>query len=255
MVACLQLSVEHIDRRFNQTQDRYAADDLETIEAAKRYGDHVFNLFRPYIGRRVLEVGSGIGTMSRKLAAIADDIVGIEPNANCIERLQAAMRDEPKFSLRTCHLEECDAAELATHRFDTVYCVNVLEHIHDDVGALRTFRDTILPEGRVLIFVPALQVAYGPLDAELGHHRRYSKRMLSRAFADAGLDLEMLRYTNPIGLLGWLYNAHISKVRTHSVAQVQLFERLVAPWALPLERLITPPIGLSLMAVGRRART
>jgi hypothetical protein len=50
-----------------------------------------------------------------------------------------------------------------------------------------------------------------------------------------------------------MYNAHISKARVHSVGQVKLFERLVAPWALPLERLITPPIGLSLMAVGRRA--
>src|SRR5688572_26190238 len=80
--------VEHIDRRFNQTQDRYAAEDLETIEEAKRYGAHVFDLFRPYIGKRVLEVGCGIGTMSRKLAEIVDEIVGIEPNASCLERIE-----------------------------------------------------------------------------------------------------------------------------------------------------------------------
>ena len=245
--------MEHIDRRFNQTTDRYAAEDLETIQEARRYGDHVFSLFRPYIGRRVLEVGCGIGTMSRKLAEISDLIVGIEPNAACIERVEVAMRHEPKFSLRPSLLEECDPAELAAHRFDTVYCVNVLEHIEDDVAALALFRDVVVPGGRVLIFVPALQAAYGPLDAELGHHRRYSKRTLADAFRAAGLELEMLRYTNPIGLVGWLYNAHISKARVHSVGQVKLFERLVAPWALPLERLITPPIGLSLVAVGRRS--
>lgn len=244
--------MEHIDRRFNQTQDRYALEDLETIEIAKRYGAHVFDLFRPYIGRRVLEVGCGIGTMSRKLTDVADVVVGIEPNANCVDRVIAAMRGDPKFSLRARHLEECDPAELALHRFDTVYCVNVLEHIHDDVAALRMFRDVIIPGGRILIFVPAIQQAYGPLDAELGHHRRYSRRTLSRAYADAGLELEMLRYTNPIGLAGWMYNSHITKARVHSIGQVKLFERLVAPWALPLERLITPPIGLSLMAVGRR---
>ena len=246
--------MEHIDRRFNQTQDRYAAEDLETIEEARRYGAHVFDLFRPYIGARVLEVGCGIGTMSRKLAGIADEIVGIEPNSNCVERIAVAMRDEPKFSLRPCHLEDCDAAELASHRFDTVYCVNVLEHIHDDVAALRMFRDVILPEGKVLIFVPAVQAAYGPLDAELGHHRRYSKATLAQVFERAGLELMMLRYTNPIGLIGWMYNAHVAKARVHSIGQVKLFERLVAPWALPLERLITPPIGLSLMAVGQRSR-
>jgi SAM-dependent methyltransferase len=245
------MGVEYTDRRFNQTSDRYAAEDLETIEVARRYGAHVFNLFRPYIGRRVLEVGCGIGTMSRKLADIADAVVGIEPNPACIERVTGAMREEPKFSLRACHLEECDPIELATHRFDTVYCVNVLEHIEDDIAALRTFRDAIEPDGRVLIFVPAVQAAYGPLDAELGHHRRYSLAGLSAAFVEAGLEPLMLRYTNPIGLLGWLYNTYVTRARVHSVGQMKLFERLVAPWALPLERLITPPIGLSLVAVGR----
>lgn len=242
--------MEHTDRRFIQTQHSYAAEDLETIQEARRYGDHVFGLFRPHIGRRVLEIGCGIGTMTRKLTEVADLVVGIEPNANCIARVEVAMRDEPKFSLRACHLEECDPLELAAEHFDTVYCVNVLEHIDDDVAALRTFGEVIAPGGRVLIFVPAIQAAYGPLDAELGHHRRYSRRTLARAFAAAGLELTMLRYTNPIGLLGWMYNAHIAKKRVHSLAQVKLFERLVAPWALPLERLITPPVGLSLMAVG-----
>lgn len=243
---------EHVDRRFNQTQDTYAAADLETIEAATRYNDHVFGLFRSYVGRRVLEVGSGIGTQSRKLTAIADLVVGIEPNANCLSRLESNMRGDGKFTLLPCHLEECDLADLARHRLDTVYCVNVLEHIEDDVAALKTFRDVIVPGGHVLIFVPAVQAAYGPLDAELGHHRRYSKHALAAAFAAARLELTMLRYTNPIGLLGWMYNAHIAKKREHSLAQVKLFERLVAPWALPLERLIAPPIGLSLMAVGTR---
>ena len=243
--------MEHVDRRFNQTTDRYAAEDLETIREARRYGDHVFNLFRPYIGRRVLEVGCGIGTMSRKLAEISELIVGVEPNAACIERVEVAMRNEPKFSLRPSLLEDCDTGELSAHRFDTVYCVNVLEHIEDDVAALRMFREVVVPGGRVLIFVPAIQAAYGPLDAELGHHRRYSKRSLGGAFTAAGLDLVMLRYTNPIGLIGWMYNSHISKSRVHSLGQVKLFERLVAPWALPLERVITPPIGLSLVAVGQ----
>ena len=168
----LTFVVEHTDRRFNQTTDRYAAADLETIREARRYGAHVFDLFRPYVGRRVLEVGCGIGTMSEKLAAVAEAIVGIEPNIACIERVEAAMRHEPKFTLRPCHLEECDPVELASHRFDTVYCVNVLEHLEDDVAALRLFKKVVVPTGKVLVFVPAVMAAYGPLDAELGHHRR-----------------------------------------------------------------------------------
>jgi 2-polyprenyl-3-methyl-5-hydroxy-6-metoxy-1,4-benzoquinol methylase len=240
------------DRRFNQTQDRYAADDLETMQEARRYSDHVFGMVQGFLGSRVLEVGSGIGTMTRRLLDVADAVVGIEPNRNCATRLREAMGSHPRFMLRDCHFEECDPSELARQRFDSVVLVNVLEHIADDVGALKTFDQIVVPGGRVIVFVPALQMAYGPLDAELGHHRRYSKRTLRAAFTDAGLELIRLRYTNPIGLAGWMFNAHISKSRKHTLAQVKLFETLVAPWALPLERLVPPPIGLSLIAVGRR---
>jgi 2-polyprenyl-3-methyl-5-hydroxy-6-metoxy-1,4-benzoquinol methylase len=242
----------HVDRRFDQTQHDYAANDLDTIEEARRYGEHIFGLFQPFIGRRVLEVGAGIGTMSRKLVRSADVVIGIEPNRSCLARLESAMRGESKFTLLAAHLEECDQGALRQQQLDTVYCVNVLEHIEDDVAALRMFSDVIVPGGHVLIYVPAIQAAYGPLDAELGHHRRYSKRTLAGAFSAAGLELIRLKYANPIGLIGWMYNSHVTKARHHSLEQVKLFERYVAPWALPLERWIPPPIGSSLAAVGRK---
>ena len=160
------------------------------------------------------------------------------------------MRGEPKFTLHTCHLEECDFTELSAQRFDTVFCVNVLEHIEDDREALRTFHRVLAPGGHALVWVPAVQAAYGPLDAELGHFRRYSKASLAAAFAAAGFDMVTLRYSNPIGLLGWMFNARVLKSRAHS--QVRLFDNLIAPRALPVERLAPPPIGLSLIAVGRR---
>jgi 2-polyprenyl-3-methyl-5-hydroxy-6-metoxy-1,4-benzoquinol methylase len=187
----------HVDRRFDQTRHDYAASDLEIIEEAHRYGDHVFGLFRPFVGRRVLEVGAGIGTMTRKLMAAADLVIGIEPNASCLARLEANMRGESRFTLLPCHLEECDLEDLRRKQLDTVYCVNVLEHIEDDVAALKMFRDAIVSGGHVLIYVPAIQAAYGPLDAELGHHRRYSKRTLSAAFSAADLDVQLARGQGP----------------------------------------------------------
>jgi len=248
----VQWYVSYTDRRQTQTAEQYAADDLETMREAKRYSAHLFRLFRPYVGRRVLEVGCGIGTMSRRLAEVSDLVLGIEPNPHCADLVRDEMRNEPKFSLRTCHLEECDLAELAAQQFDTVFCVNVLEHIEDDREALRTFHRVLAPGGHALIWVPAVQAAYGPLDAELGHFRRYSKASLAAAFDAAGLDVVTLRYSNPIGLLGWMFNAHVLKTRAHSLAQVRVFDNFVAPWALPAERMMAPPIGLSLIAVGRR---
>ena len=75
--------MDYTDRRLTQTAEQYAADDLETMREAKRYAAHLFQFFAPHVGRRVLEVGCGIGTMSRRLADVADVVVGIEPNAHC----------------------------------------------------------------------------------------------------------------------------------------------------------------------------
>jgi SAM-dependent methyltransferase len=242
----------NVDHRFTQTQKRYAADDLETMSGARNYQAHVFGLVRPHVGSHVLEVGCGIGTMTGQLLDIAHQVVCIEPNLNCATRAREALAGDERVTIRVCHLEECNRAELQQQAFDTVVCVNVLEHIEDDVRALSLFRDVVAGTGgRVLIFVPALQGIYGPHDAALGHHRRYSKRTLRAAFAAAGLDVVAIRYTNPIGLLGWMYNLYISGNTEHTSSQVGLFDRFVAPWALPLERLVPPPIGLSLFAVGR----
>jgi SAM-dependent methyltransferase len=242
----------NVDHRFTQTQKRYAADDLETMSGARNYQAHVFGLVRPHVGSHVLEVGCGIGTMTGQLLDIAQRVECIEPNLNCATRARATLTGNDRVAIRVCHLEECNRAELQRQTFDTVVCVNVLEHIEDDVRALSLFRDVVAATaGRVLIFVPAVQTIYSPHDAALGHHRRYSKRTLRAAFAAAGLDVVAMKYTNPIGLLGWMYNLYVSGNTEHTSSQVGLFDRFVAPWALPIERLVPPPIGLSLFAVGR----
>jgi Protein-L-isoaspartate carboxylmethyltransferase len=87
----------NVDHRFTQTQKQYAADDLETMSEARRYQAHVFELLRPHIGSSVLEVGCGIGTTSLQLAEIADRLVCIEPNMNCVSRARAALDGNPKI--------------------------------------------------------------------------------------------------------------------------------------------------------------
>jgi cyclopropane fatty-acyl-phospholipid synthase-like methyltransferase len=242
----------NVDHRFTQTQKRYAADDLETMSEARNYQAHVFDLVCPHVGSQVLEVGCGIGTMTNQLLDHAARVVCIEPNLNCAARARETLAGNDRVTIRVCHLEECNRAELQEQRFDTVVCVNVLEHIEDDVHALALFRDVVSGTGgRVLIFVPAIQRIYGPHDAALGHHRRYSRRTLRAAFNAAGLDVVSIRYTNPVGLLGWIYNRYLTGNTEHTSRQVRLFDRFIAPWALPLERVFVPPIGLSLFAVGR----
>ena len=78
------------------------------MQEARRYGEHLFNLFRGHIGKRVLEVGCGIGTMSERLLAVADDVLAIEPNRYCADRTREVLGNHPRFTMHECLLEECD---------------------------------------------------------------------------------------------------------------------------------------------------
>src|SRR4051812_11543235 len=110
--------VNHTDRRQTQLHDEYAADDLITVQEARRYSDHVFNLFRSYIGQRVLEVGCGIGTMTERLLGLADYVVALEPNPYCAARTREVLGTHPRFTMHECTVEACDRTELQAQQFD-----------------------------------------------------------------------------------------------------------------------------------------
>jgi len=242
----------NVDHRFTQTQKQYAADDLETMSEAKRYQAHVFDLLRPYIGSSVLEVGCGIGTTSLRLAEIAERLVCIEPNLNCVSRARAALDGNPKISLRICHLEECDRGELIQQRFDTIVCVNVLEHIEDDAAEVRTARDLLKAGGYLLVIVPAHPSLFSPIDEKLLHYRRYSRASLLRLVEKvSGFEVVECRYINKLGVAGWLFNkwrgtAHQSRFL------FSVFDKYFLPVSRALDHVAPKSFGLSLFVVLRK---
>ena len=67
---------------------------------------------------------------------------------------------------------------------------NVLEHIEDHVAALRSMARLVRPGGRIVLIVPAFPFAMSPVDIATGHVRRYTKKSMRRALAEAGLTVE-----------------------------------------------------------------
>ena len=242
-VAGRMQDLSHTDRRFNQTQERYAADDLETMQEARRYAEHVFGLVRPFIGRRVLEVGLG----NRHHDHPSGRHRGLRPrypaDPNCVRRIQEAMAAIRGSHSAPATSRSATAAELASQRFDSVLCVNVLEHIADDAGALRAFKESSCPEGACWSLFRRFKrhtVRSMPSWVIIGATRSARCAAHSRQPVSSWFDFAT---PTPLAWPGWMYNAHISKSTAHRRRQVKLFERLVAPWALPLERLLPPPIG------------
>jgi SAM-dependent methyltransferase len=222
------------------------------MRAAPRYNAWQFRRIAPFLGRRICEVGCGIGNMSALLAGHAPDrlvLTDTDPYYRDVVRARFAGR--PEIGVEELTLPDPGAARrFREHALDTVVALNVVEHIPEDVEALRCIRDMLAPGGRAVVLVPALPALYGSLDRELGHARRYRRRGLRAAMARAGLRVTHDFYFNLVGTVGWLWNARVRPVPRLPLRQVRWFDALVP--ALRAEDLVPLPIGQSLIAVGVR---
>jgi hypothetical protein len=109
--------------------------------------------------------------------------------------------------------------------------------------------------GRLIVLVPACQFIYGTVDRSLGHFRRYSRRSLLLKMRSAGFEIEASFFMNLPGIAGWFLNNRVLRRRQESRDQVVFFDRFIVPLVERLERVIAPPIGMSLIAIGRKPRS
>ena len=101
------------------------------------------------------------------------------------------------------------------------------------------------------MLVPAGQWAFGPTDTRLGHYRRYTKTYTRPLVAGLGMEIEMLRYYNFIGIWGWWWNQKFAKRENQSDSQIRLFDGWIVPVLSRLEKFLPPPVGQSLLFVAR----
>src|SRR5262249_9426083 len=158
---------------------------LRRLDSLKRYNKWIWERVQPYVGQRVLEVGAGSGTMTRFLYG-RELIVVTDKETPYIDRLRNAFRRRPGIVVERCDLDSDLALDLQHYSFDTVTCINVLEHTDDDVAALRRAYQLLARGGRLIVFVPAGKHLYGSLDRGVGHQRRYDKDELVNKLTTAG---------------------------------------------------------------------
>jgi SAM-dependent methyltransferase len=219
---------------------------LRRLEEAENYNSWLLERTRPHLGERVLDAGAGVGTFTQQLAA-GRHVVALEPDPRFVAALRQRFAGDPNVEVAACAVEELDPAD---HQFDSILCLNVLEHIADDEAALRSFHRLLRPGGALLALVPAHPVAHGRIDDVLGHERRYRKRELGDKLQRAALTVEALRHVNPLGIAGWLVAGRVLRASQVPSRPLRAFDRLV-PLLRALDR-APLPFGLSLWAVARR---
>jgi SAM-dependent methyltransferase len=224
--------------------------DLEMMSGAANYQRWLLEQVSGEMGRRILEVGAGIGNYTRYLLG-AELVVCVEPHAAAAARLQETYRQSQNVLIVQNDICDPALAGLAAHGCDTAICFNVLEHIDDDVAALANIARILVPGGRLLLIVPALPMIFGSIDRTVGHYRRYLPATLGRVLGATGYRVERMGWMNFFGILPWWVNNRLLRRTEESSAQIRVYDRYVVPCIRWLERRVRPPLGLSLVAVAR----
>jgi SAM-dependent methyltransferase len=231
-------------------RDAAGSETLEIMRDAPRYNAWQFRRIASHLGRRVCEIGSGVGNMSRLiLSQPRESVVLTDTDPFYLETLRATYGNRPGVSVEPLTLPDSSApARFRRYGLDTVVALNVIEHISEDVEAMRSIAEMLSPAGRLVILVPAVRALYGSLDEELGHARRYSRSDLVTRMERAGFSVERVFYFNLLGTLGWWLNARLRRVPRIPRSQLRLFDALVP--LLQAEDYLPLPFGQSLVGIG-----
>ena len=227
-----------MDRSFE------ARDLIGVMDEAKRYTAFLISLVTDELAgcTRVLDFGAGDGRLAAAMHRNGFDVVAMEPDPE----LRAAISARGISSV----------AELPTGRaggFDGIYSLNVLEHIEDDIGALRSLRESLRPGGRLVLYVPAFQVLFSSNDTRVGHFRRYRMKNLSDLVQQAGMTVTRAEYVDSLGFLAALvYRFFGNRDGDLSIKSVRLYDRMVFPISRVLDRGLSAVLGKNLLITAIR---
>lgn len=199
------------------------------IEFIDNYNNWIIEKFKPYIGEKILEIGTGQGNFKKYLDKTADQYHSVDIDADVIAR--AKTRD-PKGNYFVSDVSSPEFLNIAEKLgLDTVMCVNVFEHIPAQHEAMNNMLNALKPGGHLLIFVPAFNTLYNDMDRMAGHVTRYTKNSIKK-FVPSNAQVVKMEYFNPIGGLGWWANKfkkHDNIDSKNINTQVAIFDKYIVP--------------------------
>ncbi|MDA1091606.1 MAG: methyltransferase domain-containing protein [Proteobacteria bacterium] len=229
----------------------YDAWDLEALADIPNYQEWIISAFRPYLGGDAVEIGAGIGTLSKRLLPHVTRLDLVEPAANLVQCLEDEFvgLDNTTIVPKTLGDYLSSIPEISK---DSAILVNVLEHIEDDATAMAGLFRLLRPGGHLLMFVPALAMLFSAMDTALGHYRRYGKAQLAGLARQAGFEVVSARYFDALGVIPWWVVYTLGGKTRFDPGASKLYDRLAVPVGRALETLIPPPLGKNVVLIARK---
>jgi SAM-dependent methyltransferase len=203
----------------------------------------------------IADVGCGCGCLLEQLSSSCT-VRGVDVSPTAVDFCTARGLDVVSGSLP-------DDLTLDASAFDAVIMSDVIEHVADDVAAVRAAAALLRPGGVMIVTVPAMKAMWSAWDVAHGHVRRYSAGSLAKALSTSGLAVEMLSYYNfallPLAAGVRLAKAVVGVAGTAELEPPPGWINAALKWILLSERhllgRVPLPWGLSLVAVLRKTQS
>ena len=213
---------------------------------------------RSIVGKKILDAGCGTGHLTLDLLSADYDVTSIDYSDELVDFARKTISD----AQYPANVFSCDLMSVKDHNlplFDTIVCLDVIEHIEKEEIVLKNLYDLLKTDGILILSVPAIKQIYGQRDKKVGHYRRYDKKELIRKIEDAGFILSQIRYWNFIGVIPViLFEKILHKPVDEKVrySRTSLYSKILHPvlngWFSLVENNIPSPVGLTLIAVCRK---
>lgn len=225
-------------------------DTLDAVAEADSFNEWMYETINRFTEGKILEIGSGIGNISEYFIKNKQDIVLSDIRTNYRDQLQ---RKFPSVEVVDMDIVDENFDTKFADKFksyDTIFALNVVEHIKDDKLALENCYKLLKPKGKLIILVPAYQALYNNFDKALEHYRRYNKKTLSEIFPKE-FKLIHSKYFNFAGIFGWFVTGKLMGKEVIPKGQMSLYNKLVPIFKIA-DKIMLNNIGLSVIVVGEK---
>ncbi len=223
---------------------------FDAIEQAPKFNRWMYECVKPWLGKRVIELGCGRGNLSNFFRQ-HETVMLTDYRDDYLDPLREkwGMKKNLTFSKLDMTQRE-DYAVVTKFAPDTIVFLNVLEHLEDDRAVLKNLFDHVPAGCRLVILVPFGMSLYSDFDKELGHFRRYEKGELEGKMREAGFTVEHQFYFNKAGKLAWFLANTLGKRKHLTPLQLRIYNFLTP--AFRIWDKIAPGSGLSTVAICKK---
>lgn len=233
----------------------HGTETLEVISDAEKFNQWMYESIKPYCSGNVLEIGSGIGNISEYFLNDHFEISLSDLSNDYFMILEKKFGEYSNLKgLFTLDFAEKELEQKYPHligQFDTVFALNVLEHVADHEQAIKNCYSLLKSGGKLVILVPAFQSLFNKFDVALEHQRRYTPKSLQNVISIPGFHVIHTQFFNVPGILGWVVSGNLMGNHTISGGQMRFYDHLVPVWKIA-DWLLGRYLGLSVICVAQK---